>query len=125
MISSESDGIRQFALCGLGGLGKTEIALEFALQHKDDYDAIFWVRADTVAKLNDCYNDNLIKWGLQDLSEKQNHIVGRETLKGWLPNPEKGAMMTDEAFNSSSTSSAEADWLIIFDNADYLYLLMD
>ena len=125
MISSESDGLKQFTLCGLGGLGKTEIALEFALQHKDDYDAIFWVRADTVAKLDDCYNDISIKLGLQDPSEKQNHVVGRETLKGWLSNPKKGAIMTDHAFNSSSTSSADADWLIIFDNADDPYLLMD
>ena len=125
MISSESDGLRQFALCGLGGLGKTEIALEFAMQHRGDYDAIFWVRADAIAKLNECYNDISIKLGLQDPSEKQNHVVGRETLKGWLSNPKKGATITDDAFNPSSTSSAEADWLIIFDNADDPYLLTD
>ena len=125
MISSESDGLRQFALCGLGGLGKTEIALEFALQHRGDYDAIFWVRADAVAKLNECYNDISIKLGLQDPLEKQNHVVGRETLKGWLSNPKKGATITGDAFNSSSTGSAEADWLIIFDNADDPYLLTD
>ena len=82
------------------------------------YDAIFWVRADTVAKLDDCYNDISIKLGLQDPSEKQNHVVGRETLKDWLSNPKKGAIMTAHAFNSSSTSAADADWLIIFDNAD-------
>ena len=125
MISSESDGLKQFALCGLGGLGKTEIALEFAMQHRGDYDAIFWVRADAVAKLNECYNDISIKLGLQDPSEKQNHVVGREILKGWLSNPKKGATITDDAFNHSSTSSAEADWLIIFDNADDPYLLTD
>lgn len=125
MISSESNGLRQFALCGLGGLGKTEIALEFALQHKDDYDAIFWVRADTVAKLDECYNDISIKLGLQDPSGKQNHVVGRESLKGWLSNPKKEATISDDASKSSSTSSAEADWLIVFDNADDPYLLMD
>ncbi len=125
MISSESDGLRQFALCGLGGLGKTEIALEFALQHKGDYDAIFWVRADAVAKLNECYNDISVKLGLQDPSENKNHVVSREVLKGWLSRPKKGATTTDDAFNSSSTSSAEAEWLIIFDNADDPYLLTD
>lgn len=125
MISSEGDGLKQFALCGLGGLGKTEIALEFALQHKDDYDAIFWVRADTVAKLDDCYNDISIKLGLQDPLENQNHVVGREALKDWLSNPKKEATMTAHAFNSSSTNSEDADWLIIFDNANDPYLLMD
>ena len=125
LVSSESNALRQFALCGLGGLGKTEIALEFALQHKDDYDAIFWVRADTVAKLNECYNDISIQLGLQDPSEKQNHVASREILKGWLSNPEKGGIITDDAFDHSSTSSSEADWLIIFDNADDPYLLTD
>ena len=125
MISSESDGLRQFALCGLGGLGKTEIALEFALQHKDDHDAIFWVRADAVAKLNECYNDISVKLGLQDQSEDKNHVVGREILKGWLSSPKKGAINTDDASKSSSTSFAEAEWLIIFDNADDPYLLTD
>ena len=125
MNASESDSLRQFALCGLGGLGKTEIALEFALQHKGDYDAIFWVRADTVAKLNECYNDISVKLGLQDPSEDKNHVVGREILKDWLSSPKKGAINTDDALKSSSTSSAEAEWLIIFDNADDPYLLTD
>ena len=125
MSSSDSDGLRQFALCGLGGLGKTEIAREFALQHKGDYDAIFWVRADAAAKLNECYNDISVKLGLQDPSEAKNHVVGREILKGWLSSPKKGATNTDDALSSSSTSSAEAEWLIIFDNADDPYLLTD
>ena len=42
---------KHVVLCGMGGLGKTSIATEFAFRHVDDFDAIFWVRADEVAKL--------------------------------------------------------------------------
>lgn len=47
--------VRQFALCGLGGVGKTEIAREFALRHKYAFDAIFWVTADEPAKPDECF----------------------------------------------------------------------
>jgi tetratricopeptide (TPR) repeat protein/transcriptional regulator with XRE-family HTH domain len=35
------------ALHGLGGVGKTQIALEYAYQHALDYRAVFWVSAET------------------------------------------------------------------------------
>ena len=72
IISSASSGIRQFALCGLGGLGKTAIAVEFALRYKEAFDAVFWVRADAVAKLDESYSDISIKLGLEEESEKRN-----------------------------------------------------
>ena len=125
IISSASSGIRQFALCGLGGLGKTAIAVEFARRYKGAFDAVFWVRADAVAKLDESYSDISIKLGLGDESEKRNHVVNRELLKGWLSNPWKGAASKDEALNSMSPDTAEADWLIIFDNADDPYILTD
>ena len=51
LISSESEGLQQFALCGMGGLGKTEIAAEFTFRHKEAFDAVFWIRADDSSKL--------------------------------------------------------------------------
>ena len=33
-------------LQGLGGIGKSQIALEFTYAHRDSFDAIFWVRSD-------------------------------------------------------------------------------
>jgi MinD superfamily P-loop ATPase len=34
-------------ISGLGGIGKTQTALEYAYRHREDYRYIFWVRADT------------------------------------------------------------------------------
>ena len=33
------------ALYGLGGVGKTQLALEYVFSHKDDYERIYWISA--------------------------------------------------------------------------------
>jgi MoxR-like ATPase len=42
---------RHVVLCGMGGIGKTSIAMEFAFTYGDRFDAVFWIRADETAKL--------------------------------------------------------------------------
>ena len=39
------------AVCGVGGLGKTQVAVEYALQYRDQYTAILMVNADTPESL--------------------------------------------------------------------------
>jgi transcriptional regulator with XRE-family HTH domain len=45
-LSRKSAALPQ-ALSGLGGIGKTQTALEYCYRHSDSYRALFWVRADT------------------------------------------------------------------------------
>lgn len=40
---------------GLGGVGKTQIALEYAYRHKDDYQTVWWARAETPVTLTGDY----------------------------------------------------------------------
>lgn len=42
---------KHVVLCGMGGIGKTSIAMEYAFSRKRLFDAIFWIRADETAKL--------------------------------------------------------------------------
>ena len=39
------------AVCGVGGLGKTQVAIEYALKYRDQYSAIMLVNADTPESL--------------------------------------------------------------------------
>jgi len=35
------------AISGLGGIGKTQTAVEYAYQYRNEYDAVLWVKADS------------------------------------------------------------------------------
>ena len=49
--SRQEHGITTLALSGLGGSGKTQIALEYAYRYRDDYHAIFWLHGQSAEAL--------------------------------------------------------------------------
>ncbi len=52
--SSQSSGVVT-VVCGLDGVGKTQIAVEYAYRHANDYEAIWWIRASNKATLEADY----------------------------------------------------------------------
>ncbi|KAM0806780.1 putative Tetratricopeptide repeat domain-containing protein [Seiridium cardinale] len=124
VVTASGTALRQFALCGFGGIGKTEIAREFSRRHKAAFDAVFWVTADEIAKLDNHYQQISLALGLEDPSECKSQVVSREIVKGWLSSPHKHLSGSDES-DQSSESRPEATWLLIFDNADDPIILAD
>ena len=55
LVSASSTALRQCALCGFDGIGKTELALEFVRCHKSSFNAVFWVVANETAKIDHQY----------------------------------------------------------------------
>ena len=90
------------AISGLGGVGKTQIAVEYAYRYSNDYQVGLWVRADTHQLL---ISDFVVVAGLLNLPEKdvqdQNKAV--EAIKRWL--------------------KEHREWLLISDNADDLAMV--
>ena len=124
IVTASRTALRQFALCGFGGIGKTEIAREFSRRHKASFDAVFWVVADEIAKLDHHYQQISLALGLEDLAECKSQVVSREIVKGWLSNPRKNLSGSDE-FVQPGQPRAEPTWLLIFDNADDPMILAD
>lgn len=50
-LKPSTSGISSFVLYGIGGIGKTQLALEYCYRYADQFDAIFWVGAETQDKL--------------------------------------------------------------------------
>ena len=47
MFAACNEAGSYIALSGLGGIGKTQVSLEYAYRYANEYEAVLWVRADT------------------------------------------------------------------------------
>ena len=86
------------SITGLGGVGKTSIALEYAYKKFNDYKTIWWVNAESEQTTLDSFRDLGLKKKI--IPEDANAAEIIEVVKNW--------------FNDSENKS----WLFIYDNAD-------
>jgi len=90
------------ALSGLGGVGKTQIALEYAYQYALCYSAVFWLAAETVESLVSSFVRIAERLGLSGREgQEQQQMVA--AVQHWL--------------------SIHKGWLLICDNVGELDLL--
>jgi len=92
------------AITGLGGIGKTQTALEYAYRSRDEYRAVFWVRADTRETL---ISDFMAIAELLHLPEQHEQDQSRvaQAVRRWL-NEHEG-------------------WLLILDNVEEMQMIGD
>ena|GEM_PF-296267 len=99
LVSGELAALTQ-AISGLGGVGKTQLAVEYAYRHSQDYSFVWWVRAETLETLAADYAALASRLGLpeRDLADQRAIVAAvrrwLETHGGWLlvfdnvPDPE-------------------------------------
>ena len=85
------------AVCGVGGLGKTQVAVEYALKHRYDYTAVLMINGDTPESL---------RRGLAGMAG-----VLHSNLDPSLPDPIREQATLDWLRSNPG-------WLLIVDNAD-------
>ena len=85
-------------IAGLGGAGKTQLALEYAYRHTADYDIVWWVRAEEPVTLTAGYAKLATELGLpeKDLADQQ---ATAAAVRSWLGH--------------------HSGWLLILDNAPH------
>ena len=87
-------------LSGPGGVGKTQIVLEFAHRHIGKYDIILYISAESSLKIADSFSDIAHGLGLAD-GTVQNSNQLRNAVKIWLQKDSKSGTTTESATNRS------------------------
>ena len=84
------------ALHGLGGVGKTQLAVEFAYRYADRYDVVWWIPAE---------QQTLVLQSLRDLGKR-------------LGTPETANLQHSAGLVLEQLSRSSLRWLLIYDNAN-------
>ncbi|KAI1126193.1 P-loop containing nucleoside triphosphate hydrolase protein [Nemania abortiva] len=104
---------RLVTVTGLPGVGKTAVAAAFASSRRGHYDAVFWVNSSSKDKIRDRFIEIAQKLRLRNYDEDFDPISAVEDAKDWLAKPIKILNPTGDI-----VTPQEAQWLLIFDNAD-------
>ena len=93
-VTSHETGL-PVAICGLAGMGKTQLALEYAYQYSSHYETILWVRADSRDLLA---ADFVTIAGILNLPQKheQNQEVVIHAVKQWLSRQKSFLLIMDD-----------------------------
>ena len=99
---TSDQGVPYQALIGLGGLGKTQTAVEYAYRYRKYYQKILWIRAESEYEL---------------LTQYKSMAELLELPEAHLKQPESLLASMQEWFRNTT------DWLLIIDNADNLVMV--
>lgn len=92
------------SISGLGGIGKTQLAVEYVYRHQDEYQYLLWAGAESVEALTASFTEIADRLNLPE-KDAQEQAITIEAVKGWL--------------------QRHRGWLLILDNTDSPALLPD
>lgn len=95
------------ALQGLGGVGKTAIAIEYAYRHRGDYDLVWWIPSDQLPLVRASLAALAVRLGLEAAM-----TTGIDAA-------------TQAVLDALRRGDPYSRWLLIFDNADQPEEVMD
>ncbi|WP_321383520.1 NB-ARC domain-containing protein [uncultured Enterococcus sp.] len=105
-FNSQNNINRTLFLRGTGGIGKTQLSLEYAYQYSEDYDWIWWVSAETESAIVDSYKEFAIAVDLldkKDIDLTEQFII--ETVTNWMDTHSKWLFIYDNVMELDAESS--------------------
>ena len=96
-----------YVIHGLGGVGKTQVAIEYSYRHRNDFDIIYWLRADDYETLLRSYSQLYEDPSFQDLT-------------GLNLGDENDLEKISARMRLWFESCHDIRWLLVIDNADKL-----
>lgn len=91
---------RRLVLGGMGGIGKTQLAIAYANRHRSNYESVFWLNATSEAALRDSFRsmaELIFDVQTPEAVEGEQSLI---RIRGWL------------------SDKKNTQWMLIFDNYD-------
>jgi hypothetical protein len=92
-------------LWGLGGMGKTQLSVHFAIRYQQEYSSIIWLNAQS---------ETTLKAGLGSLATRISDDVDQEIVA----DPRKDEDQAVQYARKWLSKTENQNWLLIFDNYD-------
>lgn len=92
----DSPSFRSLAIHGIGGVGKTQTALQYVYSVRGKYDSIFWISADNVHKMSQEFIAISRRLGLSIENEIEEPSSAMAKVKRWLS--DTGERRSDDKF---------------------------
>lgn len=112
-------GSKAVALHGMGGIGKTQLALAYCHAYRDAYAGIWWLRAETAPGSKGHANDSIDPLK-SPASRADDSLLQQDALAACAP---AGVTVPDGVAPSQAfkqwLGGQTSPWLLVFDNADY------
>lgn len=98
LCDSTAKYLHRVALYGIGGVGKTQLAVEYVRRHQTTYTAIFWILATDRTTLLKGFQDIGLSVGCFNTTTGLEPTTAAKLVLSWL--------------------RKQKDWLLVFDNLD-------
>ena len=100
------------AIKGAGGVGKTQIAIEYSYRHKNEYKVIWWMIAEEPATLALQFSELADELGYKGMKTIQNIPIGFGS-DSKVQNP----VVLEKIKFAKKWLTCNSSWLLVFDNA--------
>lgn len=102
--------LRTLTLTGPAGIGKTQLAVQYCEDYRNQYDVVLWVHADEESKMANDFVKIAVELGFvgKDSAESRDLEHCRQLVRAWLDRPLKNL--------GDSENPEVATWLLVFDH---------
>ncbi|PMD58307.1 uncharacterized protein K444DRAFT_442726 [Hyaloscypha bicolor E] len=98
-LGHKDTNLRTYTIYGRRGVGKADIALQYAHTNPAGFDAIFWVNCETSVALRKSFTDMAVALNIPGADRNGRHEENQLAVLKWL-------------------KTTKRQWLLIFDNAE-------
>ena len=80
----DDQSLRTYTIYGRRGVGKTEIALQFAYMNQPGFDAIFWIQCETSVSIRQSFTSVAVALNLPGADRDGHHEENQLAVLNWL-----------------------------------------